>query len=85
MSKQSFSWGKTVIVIDSSAFSNLLMREKGCEKIVPYLDTSLKPYAVDILTIETANAFRAITREQLYKHMMKLVKEEVTTLESKNI
>ncbi len=81
-----------MIVIDSSAFSKLLMREKGWERIVPYLDPSLKPYAVDILTIETANAiwkymkkYRAITREQLlelYKHMMKLIKEEVITLES---
>jgi predicted nucleic acid-binding protein len=68
------------------------MREKGWEKVVPHLDPSLKPYAVDILTIETANAlwkymkrYRAITREQLlglYKHMMRLVKEEVITLES---
>jgi len=44
-----------VIVIDSSALSKLLMREENGEKVVPYLDPSLRPYAVDMLTIEGAN------------------------------
>ena len=81
-----------MIVIDSSALSKLLMKEEGWEKVIPYLNPDLKPHAIDILTIETANAvwkymrkYRAITREQaleLYKYMVKLVEEEVITLES---
>ena len=81
-----------MIVIDSSALSKLLMKEEGWEKVIPYLNPDLKPHAIDLLTIETVNAvwkymrkYRAITKEQaleLYKYMMKLVKEEVIILES---
>jgi len=80
-----------VIVIDSSAFSKFLMKEEGWEKVIPYLDPSLEPHAVDMLIIETTNViwkyrrkYRLITREQalgLYEQMTKLVREEVVILE----
>ena len=81
-----------MIVIDSSALSKLLMKEEGWGKVIPYLNPNLKPHAINLLTIETANAiwkymrkYRAITKEQaleLYKYMVKLVEEEVIILES---
>ena len=80
-----------MIVIDSSAFSKFLMKEEGWEKVIPYLDPSLEPHTVDMLTIETTNViwkymrkYRLITREQaigLYKQMRKLIEEEVIILE----
>ncbi|RLE64151.1 MAG: nucleotide-binding protein [Thermoprotei archaeon] len=80
-----------MIVIDSSAFSKFLMREEGWENVIPYLDPSSEPHAVDMLTIETANViwkymrkYRLITRGQalgLYEQMTRLVKEEVIILE----
>ena len=80
-----------MIVIDSSAFSKFLMKEEGWEKIIPYLDPSLEPHAVDMLTIEMTNViwkymkkYRLITREQalgLYEQMRKLIEEEVIILE----
>jgi len=80
-----------VIVIDSSAFSKFLLREENWEKVIPYLDPSLEPHTVDMLTIETTNViwkymrkYRLITREQaigLYKQMRKLIEEEVIILE----
>ena len=80
-----------MIVIDSSAFSKFLMKEEGWEKVIPYLDPSLEPHAVDMLIIETTNViwkyrrkYRLITREQalgLYEQMTKLVREEVVILE----
>ncbi|USH00441.1 type II toxin-antitoxin system VapC family toxin [Thermococcus argininiproducens] len=81
-----------MIVIDSSAFSKFLLKEEGWEKVIPYLDPNLEPYAVDMLTIETTNViwkymkrYRLITREQamgLYGQMVKLIREEVITLET---
>ena len=80
-----------MIVIDSSAFSKFLLREENWEKVIPYLDPSLEPHAVDMLTIETTNViwkymrkYKLITREQalgLYKQMRKLIEEEVIILE----
>ena len=80
-----------MIVIDSSAFSKFLMKEEGWEKVIPYLDPSLEPHAVDMLTIETTSViwkymrkYKLIMREQalgLYEQMTKLVREEVVILE----
>ena len=80
-----------MIVIDSSAFSKFLMKEEDWEKVIPYLDPSLEPHAMDMLIIETTNViwkymrkYKLITREQalgLYEQMKKLVKEEVIILE----
>ena len=80
-----------MIVIDSSAFSKFLLREENWEKVIPYLDPSLEPHAVDMLIIETTNViwkymrkYKLITREQalgLYEQMTKLVREEVIILE----
>ena len=80
-----------MIVIDSSAFSKFLLREENWEKVIPYLDPSLEPHAVDMLIIETTNViwkymrkYKLITREQalgLYKQMRKLIEEEVIILE----
>jgi len=80
-----------VIVIDSSTFSKFLLREENWEKVIPYLDPSLEPHAVDMLIIETTNViwkymrkYKLITREQalgLYKQMRKLIEEEVIILE----
>lgn len=80
-----------MIVIDSSAFSKFLLREEDWEKVIPYLDPSLEPHAVDMLTIETTNViwkymrkYKLITREQalgLYEQMRKLIEEEVIMLE----
>jgi len=80
-----------VIVIDSSAFSKFLMKEEDWEKVIPYLDPSLEPHAVDMLTIETTSViwkymrkYKLIMREQalgLYEQMTKLVREEVVILE----
>ena len=80
-----------MIVIDSSAFSKFLLREENWEKVIPYLDPSLEPHAVDMLTIETTNViwkymkkYKLITREQaigLYKQMTKVIEEEVVILE----
>jgi len=80
-----------VIVIDSSAFSKFLLREENWEKVIPYLDPSLEPHTVDMLTIETTSViwkymrkYRLITREQalgLYEQMRKLIEEEVIMLE----
>ncbi len=81
-----------MIVIDSSAFSKFLMKEEGWREVVPYLDPSLKPHAVDMLIVEVTNVIwkymrkhGLITREQalgIYEQMMKLVREEVILLES---
>jgi len=59
--------------------------------VIPYLDPSLEPHAVDMLLIETTNAvwkymkkYKVITREQamgLYKQMTKLIEEKIITLE----
>ena len=80
-----------MIVIDSSAFSKFLLREEDWEKVIPYLDPSLEPHAVDMLTIETTSViwkymrkYKLITREQalgLYEQVTKLVREEVIILE----
>ena len=80
-----------MIVIDSSAFSKFLLREENWEKVIPYLDPSLEPHAVDMLTIETTSViwkymrkYKLIMREQalgLYEQMTKLVREEVVILE----
>ncbi|ASJ08500.1 nucleotide-binding protein [Thermococcus siculi] len=80
-----------MIVIDSSAFSKFLLKEEGWERVIPYLEPSLEPHAVDMLTLETTNViwkymrkYRLITKEQalgLYEGMMRLVKEEVITVE----
>jgi len=80
-----------VIVIDSSAFMKFLLKEVNWEKIVPYLDPTSEPHAVDMLIVEGANVmwkyaerYRRITREQafgLYEQMMKLVNGEVITVE----
>ena len=80
-----------MIVIDSSTFSKFLMREEKWEKVIPYLDPSLEPHAVDVLTIETTSViwkymrkYKLITREQalgLYEQVTKLVREEVIILE----
>ena len=80
-----------MIVIDSSAFSKFLMKEEDWEKVIPYLDPSLEPHAMDMLIIETTNViwkymrkYKLITREQalgLYEQMTKLVREEVVILE----
>jgi predicted nucleic acid-binding protein len=80
-----------VIVIDSSVFSKFLLKEEGWKKVIPYLDPSLEPHAVDMLLIETTNAvwkymkkYKVITREQamgLYKQMTKLIEEKIITLE----
>ena len=80
-----------MIVIDSSAFSKFLLREENWEKVIPYLDPSLEPHAVDMLTIETTSViwkymreYKLITREQalgLYEQVTKLVREEVIILE----
>ncbi|MPW39904.1 PIN domain-containing protein [Thermococcus sp. 101 C5] len=80
-----------MIVIDSSVFSKFLLKEEGWKKVIPYLDPSLEPHAVDMLLIETTNAvwkymkkYKVITREQamgLYKQMTKLIEEKIITLE----
>jgi len=80
-----------VIVIDSSTFSKFLLKEEGWEKVIPYLDPDLEPHAVDMLIIETMNViwnymkkYGLITREQaigLYGQVVKLIREEVITLE----
>ena len=80
-----------MIVIDSSAFSKFLLRGENWEKVIPYLDPSLEPHAVDMLIIETTNViwkymrkYKLITREQalgLYEQMRKLIEEEVIILE----
>jgi len=80
-----------VIVIDSSAFSKFLIREEGWEKVVPYLDPSVEPRAVDILIVEVSNViwkymekYKLIKEEQalkLYEQMMRLIKEEIIVIE----
>lgn len=80
-----------MIVIDSSAFSKFLLKEEGWERVILYLEPSLEPHAVDMLTLETTNViwkyakkYGLITEEQalgLYDGMMRLVKEEVITVE----
>jgi len=80
-----------VIVIDSSALSKFLVKEENWEKLVPYLNPSLKPHAVDMLILEGTNAiwkyvekYRLITVEQaleLYEYMIKIADEEVIILE----
>lgn len=80
-----------MIVIDSSTFSKFLLKEEGWEKVIPYLDPDLEPHAVDMLIIETMNViwnymkkYGLITREQaigLYGQVVKLIREEVITLE----
>nr|WP_206205827.1 type II toxin-antitoxin system VapC family toxin [Thermococcus sp. Bubb.Bath] len=67
------------------------MKEKGWEKVIPYLEPDLEPYAVDMLLLEAANViwkymrkYQLITKEQalgLYDGMVKLVREEVIILE----
>nr|WP_152881011.1 type II toxin-antitoxin system VapC family toxin [Thermococcus sp. 101 C5] len=68
-----------------------MLKEEGWKKVIPYLDPSLEPHAVDMLLIETTNAvwkymkkYKVITREQamgLYKQMTKLIEEKIITLE----
>lgn len=80
-----------MIVIDTSAFSKFLMREENWEKVVPHLNPSLEPHAVDMLIVEGTNAiwkyaekYRLITVEQafgLYEQIMKLANEEVIIVE----
>ncbi|HDJ50667.1 MAG TPA: PIN domain-containing protein [Thermoprotei archaeon] len=80
-----------MIVIDSSAFSKFLIREEGWEKVVPYLDPSVEPRAVDILIVEVSNViwkymekYKLIKEEQalkLYEQMMRLIKEEIIVIE----
>jgi len=67
------------------------MKEEGWDGVLPYLDPSLEPHAVDMLITEATNVvwkyvkrYGLITREQalgLYEQMAKLVKEEVIILE----
>jgi len=63
-----------VIVVDSSAFLKLLLREDGLEEVIPYLEPEMNPHAVDLLAIEVANVvwkyvtkFGLITRRQALK------------------
>lgn len=80
-----------MIVIDTSALSKFLLREENWEKVVPYLDPSSEPHAVDMIIVEGTNAiwkycekYGLITKEQafsLYRHMMRLVNERVITIE----
>ena len=80
-----------MIVIDSSAFSKFLVREEGWEKVVPCLDPSVEPRAVDILIVEVSNViwkymekYKLIKEEQalkLYEQMMRLIKEEIMVIE----
>jgi len=76
-----------VIVIDSSAFSKLLIKEENWENVARYLKPVQTIYAVDILIIETANVIwkyltlhRKITEDQaleLYGKMIELINKEV--------
>jgi len=80
-----------VIVIDSSAFSKLLIKEENWENVARYLKPGQTICAVDILIIETANVIwkyltlhRKITEDQaleLYGKMIELTNKEVIITE----
>jgi len=67
------------------------MKEEGWERVVPYLYPEKKPYAVDILLVESVNViwkynrkYRLITKEEAFKLceiVMKLIREKVITIE----
>ncbi|MFA4669698.1 type II toxin-antitoxin system VapC family toxin [Pyrococcus kukulkanii] len=81
-----------MIVIDTSAFSKVLIREEGWEEVVPYLKPEREPYTVEMLIIEAANvlwkyvtkykAFSQEKAEELYDAMIELVKEGLLKVES---
>lgn len=80
-----------MIVVDSSAFLKLLLREDGWEEVIPYLEPEMNPHTVDLLAIEVANVvwkyvtkFGLITRQQalnLLEHAGRLIEEGVIALE----
>ncbi|MFA4662873.1 type II toxin-antitoxin system VapC family toxin [Pyrococcus kukulkanii] len=81
-----------MIVIDTSAFSKVLIREEGWEEVVPYLRPEREPYTVEMLIIEATNvlwkyvtkykAFSQEKAEELYDAMSELVKEDLLKVES---
>ncbi|MFA4640572.1 type II toxin-antitoxin system VapC family toxin [Pyrococcus kukulkanii] len=81
-----------MIVIDTSAFSKVLIREEGWEEVVPYLKPEREPCTVEMLIIEATNvlwkyvtkykAFSQEKAEELYDAMIELVKEGLLKVES---
>ena len=80
-----------MIVVDSSAFLKLLLKEDGWEEVIPYLEPEMEPHAPDLLAVEVTNAiwkyaikFKLITRRQavrLQEHVERLIEEGVIALE----
>ncbi|ASJ16068.1 nucleotide-binding protein [Thermococcus chitonophagus] len=80
-----------MIVIDTSAFSKVLIREEGWEEVVPYLQPEREPYTVEMLITEATNVlWKYVTKykvfgrekaEELYNAMVELVKEGLLIVE----
>ena len=82
----------SVRVIDTSAFSKLLLKEEGWEGVIPYLRPEEEPVTVELLLVETANVLwkhavrmKTIEKEkagELFKGVMELVKSGALKVES---
>ena len=80
-----------MIVVDSSAFLKLLLKEDGWEEVIPYLEPEMELHAPELLAVEVTNAiwkyairFKLITRRQavrLQEHVERLIEEGVIALE----
>jgi len=80
-----------VIVVDSSAFLKLLLKEDGWEEVIPYLEPEMELHAPELLAVEVTNAiwkyairFKLITRRQavrLQEHVERLIEEGVIASE----